>query len=58
MNCEKSAKNIKRERLQQYLDLMRTTTREISTTEMSHSSVLEPFFAFSTGYTTTTLYHF
>jgi hypothetical protein len=58
MNCEKAAQKDKKEMVQQNMGFMRTTVRKISTVEMSHSAISQPFFAISTGYTTTTLYHF
>jgi hypothetical protein len=58
MNCEKAAHKEKKKMVQQNMNFMRTTVRKISTVEMSHSPVLQPLFAISTGYTTTTLYHF
>jgi hypothetical protein len=58
MNCEKAAKKRKNQMVQQNIGFMRTITRKISTVEMSHSPVSQPVFAISTGYTTTTLYHF
>jgi hypothetical protein len=58
MNCEKAAQKDKKKMVQQNMGFMRTTVRKISTVEMSHSPVSQPVFAISTGYTTTTLYHF
>jgi hypothetical protein len=58
MNCEEAAHTEKKKMVQQNMNFMRTTVRKISTVEMSHSPVLQPLFAISTGYTTTTLYHF
>ena len=58
MNCEKAAHKDKKKMVQQNMSFMKNTVRKISTVKMSHSAVLQPFFAISTGYTTTTLYHF
>ncbi|MCI0412880.1 hypothetical protein L0222_08785 [bacterium] len=58
MNCEKAARKSEKKKIQQNQGLMRAGMRKISTTEMSPGAVSQPFFAISTGYTTTTLYHF
>jgi hypothetical protein len=58
MNCEKAAQKRQKKKVPHNMGFIRTTVRKISTVEMSHSPVLQPVFAISTGYTTTTLYHF
>lgn len=58
MNCEKAMKNREEKRVQQNIGFMRTGMQKFSTMKMSHSTISQPFFAISTGYTTTTLYHF
>jgi hypothetical protein len=58
MTCEKAAEKVEKKRIQQNQAFMRTGTQEFSTMKMSHSPDSKAFFAISTGYTTTTLYHF